>query len=240
MLDLANSSVLKSKQAKVTTASNIIKDVILVDLVELYSPAEIELLQQAQRLIDDGKMRVQCLKEKRRHEETQREQKETELHEQAYRKALSALDGKSLSELYFLNVCFSYSSSSVIELIQEYDHQHYLASVQRWLDMGESKDIHFEQSPEEVRDEWKEGIAAAAIEMISWPCLKFHRDYQESKVSYISPKGIAEDFPHSIYNAVIEKNQSNLTAECLTVIQALSAYENNVAKVQKILERLGQ
>lgn len=239
MLDLANSSVLKSKQAKATTASNIIKNVILVDFIELYSQAEIELLQQAQQLIDNGKARVQSLKEKRKLEETQREQVEGVLHEQAYNRALSYLEEMSLSELYFMSVCFSYSSSSIVELIQDYDHQHYLASVQRWLDIESGEEIHFEQTPEEVREEWQCGIAKAAVEMISWPCLKYHRDYQESKVDYVEPKGLGEDFPQSVFATVIDNNQSNLTEDCLSVIQMLAAYENNAANVRKILAKLG-
>ncbi|MBC7000963.1 hypothetical protein BIZ37_00225 [Photobacterium sp. BZF1] len=240
MLDLANSSVLKSKQAKATTASNIIKNVVLVDFIELYSPAEIELLQQAQQLIDNGKARVQSLKEIRKHEEKQRERVEAVLHEKAYNTALSSLEELSLSELYFMSACFSYSSSSIVELIQDYDHQHYLASVQRWLDIGSEEEIHFEQSPEEVREEWQCGIAKAAVEMISWPCLKYHRDYQESKVLYVEPKGLGDDFPQSTFATVIENNQSNLTEDCLTVIQMLAAYENNAANVRKILSQLGQ
>ncbi|MGF1734720.1 hypothetical protein [Photobacterium satsumensis] len=238
MLNFANSRALKTKQAKVTTASNIIKDVVLVDLVELYSSAEIELLQQSLQLIDSGKTRIQCLKEKRKQEEKQRESAEKALHDAAYAKALLALDSMSLSELYFLSVCFSYSSATVVELVQDYDHQHYLSSVQRWLDTGSNDEVHFEQSPEEVREEWQCGIAKAAVEAISWPYLKFHRDYQESSVVYIAPKGLSDDFPQSIYTAVIEKNQSNLTAESLTVINAIAAYENNAEKVRKILERL--
>ena len=240
MLNVANSSVLKSKQAKATTASNIIKEVILVDLNELYSPSEIELLQQAQQLIDDGKARIQCLKEKRKREEKHRESVESTLHEQAYSKALASLEEMSLSELYFMSVCFSYSSSSIVELIQDYDHQHYLASVQRWLDIGTEEALHFEQSPEEVREEWQCGIAEAAVEMISWPCLKYHRDYQESQVIYVEPQGPREDFPESVYATVIDNNQSKLTEECLTVIKTLAAYENNAANVRKILAKLGQ
>ncbi|MGR5143964.1 hypothetical protein ACQKPX_20125 [Photobacterium sp. DNB23_23_1] len=240
MLDFANSRALKSKQAKVTTASNTIKDVVLVDLVELYSSSEIELLQQALQLIDSGKKRIQCLKEKRKQEEKQRESVEKTLHDAAYSKALLALNAMSLSELYMLSVCFSYSSTTVVELIQDYDHQHYLASVQRWLDTGGPDEMHFEQSPEEVREEWQCGIASAAVEAISWPCLKYHRNYQDSVVTYMAPQGTSDDFPQSIYNTVIEKNQSNLTTDCLTVINAIAAYENNVETVRKIIEKLGQ
>ncbi|PSW21954.1 hypothetical protein C9I98_01435 [Photobacterium sanctipauli] len=240
MLDFANSRVLKAKQAKATTASNIIKDVILGDLVELYSPAEVELLQQAQQLIEGGKTRVQCLKEKRQQEERQREAVEKGLHEKAYTQAMAALDNMPLSELYILSVCFSYSSSSAIELVQDYDHQHYLASVRGWLDTESHDEIHIEQSPEEVREEWQRGIAKAAVEAISWPCLKYHRDYQDQVVSYMEPKGIAEDFPHSIYNDVIENNQSRLSEACLTVLQAIAAYENNAAAVREILAGFSQ
>ncbi|PSU35887.1 hypothetical protein [Photobacterium lutimaris] len=240
MLDFANSRALKSKQTKVTTASNTIKDVVLVDLVELYSSSEIELLQQALQLIDSGKKRIQCLKEKRKQEEKQREGFEKTLHDAAYNQALLALDTMSLSELYMLSVCFSYSSTTVVELIQDYDHQHYLASVQRWLDTGSRDDIHFEQSPEEVHEEWQCGIASAAVETISWPCLKYHRNHQGSVVTYVEPQGTSDDFPQSIYNTVIEKNQSNLTAECLAVIHAIAMYENNAERVRKILESLGQ
>ncbi|MGF1681375.1 hypothetical protein [Photobacterium minamisatsumaniensis] len=240
MLDFANSQALKSKQTKATTASNIIKNVILVDLIELFSSTEIDVLQQAQQLIEDGKTRIQCLKEKRREEEKQRKNVETVLHEQAYNRALVALDGKSLAELYLLNVCFSYSSPAVMELIEEYDHQHYLASVQRWLDAVTSDDMHFEQSPEEVRDEWKKGIVKAAVEIISWPYLKYHHNYQESVATYSDPQGIPDDFPVTLYSTVKDKNQQQLTPACLNVIQTITVYEENEAKVRVILDKLGQ
>ncbi|MCW8328430.1 hypothetical protein MD588_06370 [Photobacterium sp. SDRW27] len=240
MLDFANSQALKSKQAKATAASNIIKNVILADLNELYSPAEIEILQQAQQLIEDGKGRIQHLKEKRRGEEKLREAAEAKVHDKAFQIALSALDGMSLAELYQLNVCFSFQHSAINELIADYDHQHYLATVQSWLDADVATDVYVDQSPEEAREEWMSGIAEAAVEIISWPCLKYHRDYQESPGQYIAPVGIPDDFPQAIYSETRENNLHRLTAPCLEVIRAIKVYEENEEKVRLILSKLGQ
>lgn len=240
MLNFANSQALKSKQAKATTASNIIKNVILSDLNELYSPAEIEVLQQAQQLIEDGKSRIRHLKEKRRKEEKQRLAAEARLHERAFETALAALDGMTLAELYQLNVSFTFQSSAVNELIEEYDHQHYLATVQSWLDSDVSTDSYLDLSPEEAKEGWKAGIAKAAVEIISWPYLKYHRDYQQKSASYIDPLGIPNDFPASIYADVRSTNILRLTTPCLIVIQAIKDYEENEEKVRMILSSLGQ
>ena len=162
------------------------------------------------------------------------------MHEKAYEIAFAALDGMALADLYQLNASFSFQSSAVSELIEEYDHEHYLASVQRWLDSEVSDDMYLDQSPEEVRDEWKAGIAKAAVDIISWPYLKYHRNYQEPSGNYIEPTGIPEGFPDSIYATVAEKNQNRLTTSCLNVIQAIKIFEENEAKVRLILSSLGQ
>ncbi|RWX55979.1 hypothetical protein [Photobacterium chitinilyticum] len=240
MLDFANSQALKSKQTKATTASNIIKNVILSDLNELYSPAEIEVLQQAQQLIEDGKSRIRYLKEKRRREEKQRLAAEAKLHERAFEVALAALDDMTLAELYQLNVSFTFQSSAVNELIEDYDHQHYLATVQSWLDADVSTDSYVDLSPEEAKEGWKVGIAKAAVEIISWPCLKYHRDYQEPSANYIEPLGIPDDFPVAIYTDVRHTNWHRLTIACLKVVQAITDYEENEKKVRFILSSLGQ
>ncbi|WP_299017934.1 hypothetical protein [uncultured Photobacterium sp.] len=239
MLDFANSQALKSKQTKATTASNIIKSVILADLAELYSPAEIELLQQAQQLIEDGKNRIQILKEKRRKEEKLREAVESKLHEKAYHQALSALEGMALADLYRLNVSFSFQYSVIGELIADYDHQHYLETVQSWLDMNVRTDIYLDQSPEELREEWQAGIAEAAVEIISWPCLKFHRDFQAPSGHFHEPVGIPEDFPEAIYADIQGKNVHRLISPCLEVIKAIQEFEENEQKVKLILNNLG-
>lgn len=239
MLDFANSHALKSKQTKATTASNIIKNVILSDLAELYSPAEIEILQQAQQLIEDGKHRIQILKEKRRKEEKIRESVESRLHDRAYSKALNALEGMTLSELYRLNVCFSFQHSVMGELIADYDHQRYLETVTSWLDMGSREDFYLDQSPEELREDWASGIAEAAVEIISWPNLKYHRDFQVPDGHFHEPVGIPEDFPEVIYSDVKDKNAHKLTPQCLGVIKAIETFEENERKVQLILSNLG-
>lgn len=240
MLDFANSQALKSKQTKATTASNIIKNVILADLGELYSPAEIEVLQQAQQLIDDGRSRIQQLKEKRRGEEKRREAVEAKIYQQAYQKALAALSGLSLAELYQLNVSFSFEHSAGSELIAEYDHQYYLAAVESWLDGEEGAESYVDHSPEEARDEWMAGIAEAAVEIINWPYLKFHRDYQHLSGDYIAPVGIPRDFPATIYTSIREKYRHQLSDSCCEVIRALKDFEDSAEKVRLILSGLGQ
>ncbi|MGR5149432.1 hypothetical protein ACQKP8_23160 [Photobacterium alginatilyticum] len=241
MLDFANSQALKSKQAKATTASNIIKNVILSDLNELYSSAEIDVLQQAQQLIEDGKNRIRHLKEKRLNEEKQRLAVEARLHERAFEVALAALSNMTLAELYLLNTSFAFQSSSAVsELIEDYDHQHYLTTVQSWLDADVSTDSYFDLSPQEVQEGWMVGIAKAAVEIISWPNLKHHRNYQDPSAAYIEPLGIPDDFPAAIYTDVQYTNRYRLSADCLRVIQALTEYEENEEKVRSILNSLGQ
>ena len=240
MLDFANSQALKSKQAKATTASNIIKNVILEDLGELYSPAEIKILQHAQQLIEDGRSRIQQLKEKRRGEEKRREAIEAGLYHEAYQKALAALDGMTLAELYQLNVSFSFEFFAGIELIADYDHQYYLAAVRRWLDDEAETDQFVDHSPEEAKEEWMAGIAEAAVEVINWPCLRFHRNYQHLSGKYTVPSGIPDDFPATIYTHIREKHRKHLSAPCLEVIKAIKSFEESEEKVRLILSRLGQ
>ncbi|MGF1761189.1 hypothetical protein L4D76_25360 [Photobacterium sagamiensis] len=240
MLDFSNSQALKGKQTKATIAANILKIVILGELTELYSPAEIEILEQAQRLIEDGKNRVKLLKEKRLREEKQRKATEAGLHDKAQIRTLKALNSMSLADIYCLNVCYTYQLSAVNELIEEYDHKHYLATVQGWLDTEVATDSYVDKSPQEARNEWEQGIAKAAVEIISWPCLKHHRNYQEQSSGYIEPRGIPEDFPESIFTVVREKNMHRLSAPCLDVIEAIKAFEVNEEKVRLILNGLSQ
>ena len=240
MLDFANSQALKSKQAKATTASNIIKNVIIADLGELYSPAEIEILQHAQQLIEDGRTRVQQLKEKRRGEEKRRQATEAKLYKEAYERALAALGDMTLAELYQLNVCFSFEFSVGIELIADYDHQYYLSALHSWLDDEAGSETFVDFTPEEAKEGWKAGIAEAAVEIIYWPCLKFHRDYQHPAGEYNPPSGIPRDFPAAIYSTICKKHQQHLSPSCLEVIRAIQDFEQSEEKVKLILSRLGQ
>ncbi|UXI03538.1 hypothetical protein [Photobacterium sp. TY1-4] len=239
MLNFANSQALTTKQAKVTTAANIIKDVILPDLNELYSPAEIEILQQAQQLMDDGKHRIQQLKDKRRREEKLREDVESELHQRAYQQALKALNQMSLSELYRLNVSLGGQCSSIEGLIEEYDHRHHLATAQSWLDTEVDAERYLALTPEEARETWRGGIARAAVEIISWPSLKYHRDYQTPGGGFIEPLGIPEDFPQAIYADSRKASRFKLSLACCQVLRAIKRYEANVEQVRLILAGLG-
>ncbi|UTV29501.1 hypothetical protein [Photobacterium atrarenae] len=239
MLNFANSQALKTKQTKVTTAANIIKDVILPDLNELYSPAEIEILQQAQQLMDDGKHRIRQLKDKRRREEKQREDVESDLHHRAYQQAFKALERMSLSELYRLNVSLGSQCSSIEELIEEYDHRHHLATVQSWLDTEVDAERYLALTPEEARETWRVGIARAAVEIISWPNLKYHRDYQARGGRFTEPLGIPDDFPQAIYAESREASRYKLSLGCCQVLRALKRYEANLEQVRLILAGLG-